>query len=121
MPVVSIFSSNPALRWRAEELIVEGRRSVKMVAGLRECFPEQCFVWFSNLDFVLFSIPLETDYFGSLPLTEDKFRTALRNSMRYTLHHTPLQTKSYKKSMAESRFSTIPGRIAKVIQLSGFV
>ncbi len=63
-------------------LAQEGPGSVGLAADVRERFPDHRFIWFSDLDFALFSYRLETDYFNVLPLTEDKLRIALRKCMR---------------------------------------
>lgn len=63
-------------------LAQEGPGSVDLAAEVRERFPDHRFVWFSDLDFALFSYRLEVDYFNVLPLTEDKLRIALQKCMR---------------------------------------
>jgi len=101
-------------------LAQEGPGSVEMAAEVRECFPNHRFVWFSDLDFALFSYRLEADYFNFLPLTEDKLRMALRNCTRQHIPRAPANETPLEKPMAESRPPTILGRIAKAIQFSGF-
>jgi len=154
MPVISIFSGNPAIQRQAAGLIQdlargqpdalradcydtfydflisaernprrilllaqEGPRGVELAAETRERFPNHPFVWFSDLDFALFSYRLEADYFNFLPLTGDKLRKALRNC---TPRPAPPLTGPVKSPLAESRPPTILGRIMKAIQLSGF-
>ncbi len=78
-------------------LAQEGPRSLDMALEVRERFPDNCFVWFSELDFTLFSCRLDADYFSLLPATEDKLRAALRNCMCHVCHHTPVQTKPAEK------------------------
>jgi len=59
-----------------------GPGGVELAAETRERFPDHRFIWFSDLDFALFAYRLEADYFGFLPVTGDKLRTALRNCAR---------------------------------------
>ena len=60
-------------------LAEEGPGSVELAASIREVCPDHRFIWFSDLDFGLFSYRLETDYFGFLPVREEKLRRALQN------------------------------------------
>jgi len=154
MPVISIFSGNPAIRRQAEGLIRElargqpstlradcyntfdrfldsakrnprrilllvheGPGSVEMAAEVRECFPDHRFVWFSDLDFALFSYRLEVEYFGFLPLTADKMRTALRNCTRQHIPKASPKEVPVEKPVVECRPPTIFERIAQMIQL----
>lgn len=59
-------------------LAEEGPNSVELAASIREVCPEHRFLWFSDLDFGLFSYRLEADYFGFLPVREEKLRKALQ-------------------------------------------
>jgi len=157
MPVLSIFSGNPALRQQAGKLIQElargqpdtlradcfddfhdflasadgknrrilllaqeGPEGAELASETRERFPDHRFIWFSDLDFALFSYRLEAAYFGLLPLTEDKMRTALRNCAHQLRPPIPAQAELAEKPVAESRPPTILGRIIKTIQFSGF-
>jgi len=154
MPVISIFSRNPAIQRQAGELIQdlargqpdalrsdcydafpdfltsaernprrilllaqEGPGGVELAAETRERFPNHRFIWFSDLDFALFSYRLEVDYFNFLPLTEDKLRMALRNCTPRPAPQASPQTKTVERPVVESRPPTILGRIAQAIRL----
>lgn len=60
-------------------LIESGPHATETAAEIREQNPSGKFLWFSDLDFSLLSYRLHADYFGLLPVTEDKLRTALQN------------------------------------------
>jgi len=100
-------------------LAQEGPGSVEMAVDLRERFPDHRFVWFSDLDFALFSYRLEVDYFNFLPVTEDKLRTALRNCTHH-IPHVPAKEIPVEKPMVKGRPPTILGRIVQAIQFSDF-
>ncbi len=87
-------------------LAQEGPGGVELAADLREHFPRHRFVWFSDLDFALFSYRLEADYFNFLPLTEEKMRKALRNCTPRPAPQTPPQTIPIEKPVVESRLLT---------------
>lgn len=98
-------------------LAQEGPGGVELAADLRERFPRHRFVWFSDLDFALFSYRLEADYFNFLPLTEEKLKKALRNCTPRPAPQASPQTKTVEKPVVECRPPTIFGRIAQAIRL----
>ncbi len=59
-----------------------GPHATETAAEIREQNPNGRFLWFSDLDFSLLSYRLRADYFGLLPLTEDKLRVALQNAQK---------------------------------------
>ena len=59
-----------------------GPHATETAAEIREQNPNGRFLWFSDLDFSLLSYRLRTDYFGLLPLTEEKLRVALLNAQK---------------------------------------
>lgn len=61
-------------------LLEFGPHATETAAEIREQNPNGKFLWFSDLDFSLLSYRLRTDYFGLLPVTEDKLRMALQNA-----------------------------------------
>ncbi len=97
-------------------LAQEGPGGVELAADLRERSPRHRFVWFSDLDFALFSYRLEADYFNFLPLTEDKLRKALRICTRQHIPKAPAKETPIERPVAECRPPTIPGRLARALQ-----
>lgn len=61
-------------------LVEKGPHATETAAEIREQNPNGKFLWFSDLDFSLLSYRLRADYFGLLPVTEDKLRAALLNA-----------------------------------------
>ncbi len=96
----------------------EGPGGAEQAASLREHFPDQRFIWFSDLDFALFSYRMEVDYFGFLPITENKLKTALRNSMHHYCPCNPVQLAADKKPAIAAKPLSILERIAKAIHFS---
>lgn len=60
-------------------LAQEGAKGVELAAAAVEECPESPVVWFSDLDFALFSYRLEVAHFAMLPGTPEALRTALNN------------------------------------------
>ena len=63
-------------------LAQEGTKGVELAAAAAEECPESPLVWFSDLDFALFSYRLEVDHFALLPGTAENLRAALRSCSR---------------------------------------
>ena len=64
-------------------LAQEGTKGVELAAAAAEECPESPLVWFSDLDFALFSYRLEVDHFALLPGTEESLRAALQSCRRH--------------------------------------
>jgi len=77
-------------------LAQEGPGGVELAADLRERFPRHRFVWFSDLDFALFSYRLEADYFNFLPLTEEKLKKPCGTVRPAPLPRLPRRQKQWK-------------------------
>ena len=60
-------------------LAQEGAKGVELAAAAVEECPESPVIWFSDLDFALFSYRLEVAHFAMLPGTPESLRTALNN------------------------------------------
>ena len=58
-------------------LMEPGPHATETAAEIREQNPNGKFLWFSDLDFSLLSFRLRADYFGLLPLTACKLKTAI--------------------------------------------
>lgn len=63
-------------------LLEPGPHATETAAEIREQNPKGKFLWFSDLDFSLLVYRLHADYFGLLPMTEDKLRIALLNAQK---------------------------------------
>ena len=63
-------------------LAQEGTKGVELAAAAAEECLESPLVWFSDLDFALFSYRLEVDHFALLPGTAENLRAALRSCGR---------------------------------------
>ncbi len=63
-------------------LAEKGAEGVELAVSAAEECPDNRLIWFSDLDFALFSYRLEVVYFGFLPVQEESLRIALRNCKR---------------------------------------
>lgn len=97
-------------------LAEEGPGSVELAASVREVCPEHHFIWFCDLDFGLFSYRLEADYFGFLPVREEKLRRALEGCRNRD--GPPALTA--KTAMEKGIPLTIGRRIAKILRVEEF-
>lgn len=98
----------------------EGIGSAELALHVRERLPEQCFIWFSDMDFAMISQQMGVDFFGILPLNVKKLRVALRKGMRHARRRTSAQTENDVTPVADSRPCAILGETMKPIQPSNF-